>query len=55
MIVDCAHYRNGERQQAGPMEIEEAAELARRQDQDGFIWIGLFEPSEETSWDPALP
>jgi Mg2+ and Co2+ transporter CorA len=47
VIIDCAHYRNGERQQAGPMEIEEAAELARRQDQDGFIWIGLFEPSEE--------
>jgi magnesium transporter len=47
VIVDCAHYRNGERQQAGPMEIEQAAELARREDQEGFIWIGLFEPSEE--------
>ena len=47
MIVDCAHYRDGQRQQAGPMEIEQAAELARREDQDGFIWIGLFEPAEE--------
>ncbi len=47
MIVDCAHYRNGERQQTGPMEIELAAELARREDPDGFIWIGLFEPSGE--------
>jgi magnesium transporter len=47
VIVDCAHYRNGERQQAGPMEIEQAADLACREDQDGFIWIGLFEPSEE--------
>jgi magnesium transporter len=47
VIVDCAHYRNGGRQQAGPMEIERAAELAHRDDQDGFIWIGLFEPSEE--------
>ncbi len=46
MIVDCAHYRNGYRQQAGPMEIEQAAELARRDDEDGFIWIGLFEPGE---------
>jgi magnesium transporter len=47
VIVDCAHYRNGERQQDGPMEIEQAAELARREDPEGFIWIGLFEPSEE--------
>jgi magnesium transporter len=47
VIVDCAHYRDGERQQAGPMEIEQAAELARREDPDGFIWIGLFEPNEE--------
>lgn len=46
MIVDCAHYRDGRRQQAGPMEIEQAGELARRQDQDGFVWIGLFEPGE---------
>jgi magnesium transporter len=47
VIVDCAHYRNGHRQQAGPMEIEQAAELAGREDEDGFIWIGLFEPSED--------
>jgi magnesium transporter len=47
VIVDCAHYRNGERQQDGPMEIEQAAELARQEDPEGFIWIGLFEPSEE--------
>jgi magnesium transporter len=46
VIVDCAHYRNGHRQQAGPMEIEQAAELAGRDDEDGFIWIGLFEPGE---------
>ena len=47
MIVDCAHYRNGRRQQDRPMEIEQAAEMARREDEDGFIWIGLFEPSED--------
>lgn len=29
------------------MEIEQAAELARGKDEDGFIWIGLFEPSED--------
>jgi hypothetical protein len=47
VIVDCAHYRSGRRQQDGPMEIEQAAELARGKDEDGFIWIGLFEPSED--------
>ena len=29
------------------MESEQAAELARGKDEDGFIWIGLFEPSED--------
>jgi magnesium transporter len=47
VIVDCAHYRNGHRQQAGPMEIEDAGELARSEQADGFIWIGLFEPGPE--------
>jgi magnesium transporter len=47
VIVDCAHYRNGRRQQDGPMEIEQAGEMARREDGDGFIWIGLFEPGED--------
>jgi len=47
VIVDCAHYRNGRRQQDGPMDIEQAAEMARSEDQDGFVWIGLFEPSED--------
>jgi magnesium transporter len=46
VIVDCAHYRNGRRQQTGPMEIEQAGALARRDDDDGFVWIGLFEPGE---------
>ncbi|MFG2825540.1 magnesium and cobalt transport protein CorA [Kitasatospora sp. NPDC048365] len=44
MIVDCAHYRDGRRQQQGPMPLEEAA--ARRV-QGGFVWLGLFEPTPE--------
>jgi magnesium transporter len=47
VIVDCAHYRNGRRQQDGPMDIEQAGEKSRREDGDGFIWIGLFEPGED--------
>ena len=41
MIIDCAHYQDGHRQEEGPVSLEEAA--ARRA-QDGFVWLGLFEP-----------
>ena len=44
MIIDCAHYQDGRRQEEGPVSLEEAA--ARRA-QDGFVWLGLFEPSAE--------
>jgi magnesium transporter len=45
MIVDCAHYRDGARQHDAPMSIAEAADCARRRD-GGFIWLGIFDPSE---------
>ena len=45
MIVDCAHYRDGKRQHEGPMELNRAAGICA--DEDGFVWVGLFEPSEE--------
>jgi len=45
VIVDCAHYRDGIRQHEGKLDIEEAADCARRN--DGFVWIGLFEPTED--------
>ncbi|MEU0834460.1 magnesium and cobalt transport protein CorA [Streptomyces sp. NPDC005969] len=44
MIVDCAHYRDGRRQQEGPMSLEQAAARCR---QGGFVWLGLFEPGQE--------
>jgi magnesium transporter len=44
MIVDCAHYREGHRQDAGAIPLEEAA--ARCQ-QGGFVWLGMFEPRPE--------
>lgn len=43
MIVDCAHYRDGRRQEQGPMELERAAGACQHEG-DGFVWMGLFEP-----------
>jgi magnesium transporter len=44
MIVDCAHYQDGRRRDEGPVPLQEAAS---RCGQGGFVWLGLFEPSEE--------
>jgi magnesium transporter len=45
MIVDCAHYRGGERQHDGPLELEQAARLCKGGDE--FVWLGLHEPTSE--------
>jgi magnesium transporter len=44
MIIDCAHYQDGRRQEEGPVSLEEAAD---RRAEDGFVWLGLFEPGVE--------
>jgi magnesium transporter len=45
VIVDCAHYRDGVRQNEGKLPLEVAATCVVG---DGdFIWLGLFEPSKE--------
>src|SRR6266581_3069297 len=44
MIIDCAHYQDGRRQEEGAVPLEEAA---ARCGQGGFVWLGLFEPGEE--------
>jgi magnesium transporter len=44
MIIDCAHYQDGRRDDQGPVPLQEA--LARAA-QGGFVWLGLFEPEEE--------
>ncbi|MGZ8666592.1 MAG: magnesium and cobalt transport protein CorA [Solirubrobacterales bacterium] len=44
MIVDCAHYEGGVRQQGGPMSVAEAADRAA--EGDGFVWLRLHEPTE---------
>jgi magnesium transporter len=46
LIIDCAHYLDGRRQQEGPMELDQAAQICLRPG-GGFVWLGLFEPSAD--------
>ena len=50
MLVDCAHYKEGSRQNEEPLPVVEAAE--RRSD-EGFVWVGLRDPSPEELRDVA--
>jgi magnesium transporter len=43
VIVDCAVYQDGRRNE-GELAVGDAYEAAR--DRNGFVWIGLFEPTE---------
>jgi len=43
MIVDCAVYEQGKRR-AGELSLQQAKQA---RDGRGFVWIGLYEPSEE--------
>jgi magnesium transporter len=45
MIVDCAQYVDGARQDIGPLDVETAAERAGKD--GGFVWLGLHAPDEE--------
>jgi magnesium transporter len=47
VIVDCAHYRAGERQHEEPLAIETAAEIAAGAGEGEFIWLGLRDPSPD--------
>jgi magnesium transporter len=44
MIVDCAVYQDGRRRD-GDVELDDAFEAA--QAENAFVWIGLYEPTEE--------
>jgi magnesium transporter len=46
MIVDCALYREGHRSPERIDDLSNALDLARTFD-DGFVWIGLYEPTDE--------
>jgi magnesium transporter len=45
MLLDCAHYKDGCRQNDDPLAIDEAAQ--RCNEDDGFIWLGLHDPEPE--------
>ena len=45
MIVDCAVYRRGHREEVSRNVADALAEV--RSSGDGFVWIGLYEPTEE--------
>jgi magnesium transporter len=47
VIVDCAHYRAGERQHEEPLEIAHAAELAAGVGDGEFVWLGLRDPTPD--------
>jgi magnesium transporter len=44
VIIDCALYRDGRRQNDAPLALDRAAEICSGG--DGFVWLGLFEPDE---------
>jgi magnesium transporter len=45
VIIDCAHYRDGRRQRAEPMSVEEAGAICSRE--QGFVWLGMLDPAPE--------
>jgi len=50
MIVDCAVYENG-RRKGGPLPI--LGSRAAATDSGGYVWLGLYEPTEEEFADAA--
>jgi magnesium transporter len=46
VIVDCAHYRDGVRQHEEALSLEQAAACAKKGEGE-FVWVGLFEPTDE--------
>ena len=47
VIVDCAQYRDGDRQHEHTLSIEEAAAIANAERRGEFVWLGLRDPSDE--------
>jgi magnesium transporter len=46
VIIDCAHYLDGRRQHDGQMDLERASQVCKAGN-EGFVWIGMFEPGPE--------
>ena len=47
MIIDCAHYAHGRRQQVEPLTLDRASEIVADETLEGFVWIGAVEPEEQ--------
>ena len=47
MLVDCAHYQEGCRQHAEKLSMAEAEQRWQSGDGEGYVWVGLADPSEE--------
>jgi len=47
MLVDCAHYKDGVRQQVGPLSPERAAAALKDAAPGEFVWLGLRDPTSE--------
>src|SRR2546421_2522380 len=45
MIIDCAYYGGGARQREAPASVADAA--ARAAQLDGFVWLGIHEPTDD--------
>ena len=45
MIIDCAHYKDGVRQNDEAMDLEEASRCVGGKNE--FVWLGMLEPSAE--------
>jgi magnesium transporter len=45
VIVDCAQYQEGRRVQDAPLSVDAAAAICTRA--DGFVWMGIVDPSPE--------
>jgi magnesium transporter len=50
VIVDCAHYKDGARQNKKPLPVDEAADRCK---DDGFVWLGLVDPDPDELLDVA--
>jgi magnesium transporter len=51
MLVDCALYKDGCRQNDDPLAVEDAA--ASRLEDGGFVWLGLHDPEPDELEDVA--
>jgi magnesium transporter len=47
VIIDCAHYRDGQRLDVEQLSLQRACEIAADESEDGFVWIGVVEPGAD--------